>query len=48
MYKITNFNGGKTVKANTDNCLPVFDPSIGEQIGEVVNTSNQKQNFLLW
>ncbi len=42
MYKITNFNGGKTVKANTDNCLPVFDPSIGEQIGEVVNTDKKE------
>ena len=40
MKKIENFINGKII-SYSENFLPVFDPSKGEQIAEVIN-SNEK------
>jgi len=57
MKKIYNFIDGKISQANSNNFLPIYDPSIGEIIGEV-NLSNfedfqkavqvSESSFLTW
>ena len=47
MYKINNYFEGKELQSDSNDTLPIFDPSIGEQIGNVVNTNKTEFDNIL-